>query len=255
MLQGAAETVWSISIHAPREGGDLLSALIYPRVNHFNPRPPRGGRHGAGGGRCWGTYFNPRPREGGDSLRAALGGVPEISIHAPREGGDRWNQRKEWMRDISIHAPREGGDHRGGVVGVQIRISIHAPREGGDAVPCSLDLRGFYFNPRPPRGGRLFRGHRLAVRQVISIHAPREGGDGPMPVLSFGRTKNFNPRPPARGATTQNDATAADYVFQSTPPRGGRRWCKFDLQSHQHISIHAPREGGDSTSPPPYRPS
>ena len=33
-----------ISIHAPREGGDLLHQIFILGICHFNPRPPRGGR-------------------------------------------------------------------------------------------------------------------------------------------------------------------------------------------------------------------
>ena len=56
-----------ISIHAPREGGDLDDTRHLPECTDFNPRPPRGGRQG---------------------LCAALGVPFVISIHAPREGGD-----------------------------------------------------------------------------------------------------------------------------------------------------------------------
>ena len=57
-----------ISIHAPREGGDirLYSANNSLRV-YFNPRPPRGGR----------LLLTGNPTTS-----------PMISIHAPREGGD-----------------------------------------------------------------------------------------------------------------------------------------------------------------------
>ena len=56
-----------ISIHAPREGGDRFLVAGLGRHEHFNPRPPRGGR-----------------------LRKQAGLTPDeyISIHAPREGGD-----------------------------------------------------------------------------------------------------------------------------------------------------------------------
>ena len=57
----------SISIHAPREGGDYRAAGQCLFHEHFNPRPPRGGRHGI-------IY---------DSWNSE-----NISIHAPREGGD-----------------------------------------------------------------------------------------------------------------------------------------------------------------------
>ncbi len=33
-----------ISIHAPREGGDFIDEVSLIWDNHFNPRPPRGGR-------------------------------------------------------------------------------------------------------------------------------------------------------------------------------------------------------------------
>ena len=56
-----------ISIHAPREGGDLRPAAASAPVSYFNPRPPRGGRH--------------------DELKANQRYL-DISIHAPREGGD-----------------------------------------------------------------------------------------------------------------------------------------------------------------------
>ena len=34
----------TISIHAPREGGDCWDRRISSAMKHFNPRPPRGGR-------------------------------------------------------------------------------------------------------------------------------------------------------------------------------------------------------------------
>ena len=122
-----------ISIHAPREGGDLRSLQISNKQLNFNPRPPRGGR-----------------------LLAVLriGVVHRISIHAPREGGDLQVVQHGIVRlGISIHAPREGGD--GGLLATPYTrtISIHAPREGGDralaAHPRSLSL----FQSTPPARG------------------------------------------------------------------------------------------------------
>ena len=58
-----------ISIHAPREGGDFRLDHRYSfRTWYFNPRPPRGGRHGK---KChyWADQdFNPRPPRGGRQL-------------------------------------------------------------------------------------------------------------------------------------------------------------------------------------------
>ena len=78
-----------ISIHAPREGGDFICKRSGSSLKDFNPRPPRGGRPGA------------------------VGLIPpsKISIHAPREGGDLMlHGRHALVLIISIHAPREGGD-------------------------------------------------------------------------------------------------------------------------------------------------
>ena len=101
-----------ISIHAPREGGDVLQVAAVHLFKHFNPRPPRGGRP---------HVFRPLP------------GLPVISIHAPREGGDDYMEQGYSEKEaISIHAPREGGDCGGFPDGCVLKISIHAPREGGD---------------------------------------------------------------------------------------------------------------------------
>ena len=44
--RAAAHWAGSISIHAPREGGDQIRGRSPQRAQHFNPRPPRGGRPG-----------------------------------------------------------------------------------------------------------------------------------------------------------------------------------------------------------------
>ena len=81
---------WKISIHAPREGSDGVSAKVLALGHHFNPRSPRGER-----------------RDGLMKILQPLG----ISIHAPREGSDgNAPPIALYQRFISIHAPREGSD-------------------------------------------------------------------------------------------------------------------------------------------------
>ena len=176
----------TISIHAPREGGDRLQCFF----------------------RLLAGISIHAPREGGDvQCIQPLSALLKISIHAPREGGDllqRLSARN--CQIISIHAPREGGDT------VQNRLSYGTerfqstpPARGATpALPVTGALE-FYFNPRPPRGGRLHivasqvkeelfqstppaRGattiyYAYAVVAGISIHAPREGGDFPKPSI------------------------------------------------------------------------
>ena len=180
------DTIWRIayiSIHAPREGGDYVFAPGSPLLYDFNPRPPRGGRR----------YMIT------SSLPYCI-----ISIHAPREGGDL--------------------DFLGTVL--DFIISIHAPREGGDLLYGKIRHLNQDFNPRPPRGGRP-QWHRCdAVQQGISIHAPREGGDS-----------NFTPHvgdiiisihAPLEGGDLIGCMTVPVIsIFQSTPPARGATWFLF----------------------------
>ena len=100
-----------ISIHAPREGGDGGINYPPPYKEDFNPRPPRGGRLA------------------GDI--AALV-VARISIHAPREGGD--NAARRTSEEVHHFNPR--------------------PPRGGRRYPGRPAGGAGNFNPRPPRGGR-----------------------------------------------------------------------------------------------------
>ena len=102
---------FSISIHAPREGGDFTASNKNAAESIFQSTPPARGAtrrdhldgHGAGD-------FNPRPPRGG-RRKTVLHGIRInlISIHAPREGGDDSGIGPLDKRLISIHAPREGG--------------------------------------------------------------------------------------------------------------------------------------------------
>ena len=126
----------SISIHAPREGGDCRRRGFRPLLRYFNPRPPRGGRqrHLAGVKTSF-TISIHAPREGGDGIEAVAQPAVDISIHAPREGGDTGNSGAASATGISIHAPREGGDAaEAKAIREEENISIHAPREGGDSI-------------------------------------------------------------------------------------------------------------------------
>ena len=135
------------------------------RMNHFYPRPPRGGRPHLG-----------------QTVKNAV----DISIHALREEGDDYktltiqvlckflstpsarratssSSGDSTSVEISIHALREEGDQfcPGGQAD-RPGISIHALREEGDTTRAAATGRtdpNFY--PRPPRGGRLFHGSIL----------------------------------------------------------------------------------------------
>ena len=80
----------------------------------------------------------------------------------------------------------------------------------------------------------------------ISIHAPREGGDFHFPVHGE-NLMHFNPRPPRGGRLgAVQGVTGILGDFNPRPPRGGRLPVGIQAPSLALISIHAPREGGDS---------
>ena len=79
----------SISIHAPRVGGDEITPACPSTSGNFNPRPPCGGRRNRCMSREQNRDFNPRPPCGGrPANRGVLPTQVGISIHAPRVGGD-----------------------------------------------------------------------------------------------------------------------------------------------------------------------
>ena len=126
------------------------------------------------------------------------------------------------LYNFNPRPPRGGRPLQTNFYGQAVYISIHAPREGGD------DLRAA---ARRPVG--------------ISIHAPREGGDR-VPSFSTVSRMSFQSTPPARGATTSRRYNICSYRFQSTPPARGATLPRRHWARCRGISIHAPREGGDS---------
>ena len=173
--------------------------------------------------RC--AYFNPRPPRGGRRRpRPRHGMSSSFQSTPPARGATLGNTPKVLSLYISIHAPREGGDWVYSLQGTwACNISIHAPREGGDEVLCKIPSTALY----------------------ISIHAPREGGDD----IDEGYDEDgliFQSTPPARGATTRRTRRARRQTFQSTPPARGATQAHSPSWYYLSISIHAPREGGDS---------
>ena len=107
-------------------------------------------------------------------------------------------------------------------------VSIHAPREGCDMRSPSVPTRSLCFNPRTPRG----------VRRTVST-------------LVIQLPSSFNPRTPRGVRHTISTVKEVTNMFQSTHPARGATpslcvACPFSV-----ISIHAPREGCDTTTTSP----
>ena len=83
----------------------------------------------------------------------------------------------------------------------------------------------------------------------ISIHALREEGDRPA-INPRSTSGDFYPRPPRGGRHGAHLRPSCPSNFYPRPPRGGRRRPLRLHPPHTHISIHALREEGDTTSKP-----
>ena len=156
--------IFEISIHAPREGGDVSGHHGGVRPYHFNPRPPRGGRrHCLSKEMASPAFQSTPPARGATIARGQRGGCTAdkavFQSTPPARGATVFDGPLVGFGDISIHAPREGGDISVAFMLFLLDISIHAPREGGDYHTIKKKSRIFNFNPRPPRGGRLLCGH------------------------------------------------------------------------------------------------
>ncbi len=147
----------SISIHAPRVGGDVMIRTLINGRELFQSTPP-----------VWGAtlclslirpqlhqFQSTPPVWGATYAGNKCGVIVLISIHAPRVGGDRHLLHDKVHHGISIHAPRVGGD-----ISSSYRTS---------STPI--------FQSTPPVWGATFGTAERALSGKISIHAPRVGGD------------------------------------------------------------------------------
>ena len=145
-----------ISIHAPREGRDMMALPLSRRANISIHAPREGRDHEVQNMKYFARHFNPRAPRGARRVRAASDvGWSRISIHAPREGRDlrRYNQ--------SIYS-----DY----------FNPRAPRGARHATLFAHLMAYKFQSTRPARGAT--EGDRHAKNQSeISIHAPREGRD------------------------------------------------------------------------------
>ena len=256
----------TVSIRAPREGGDSGPRAGESSPGSFNPRPPRRGRpHQRWVVRMMGAVSIRAPREGGDSPSQRGRHGPLVSIRAPREGGDQLAEvadgpascfnprpprrgRRVWeiipaFLEVSIRAPREGGDLREQFEALSSEVSIRAPREGGDQMRDAETVVADVSIRAPREGGDKCETEGC-VSWMVSIRAPREGGDLDAYVTVHCICR-FNPRPPRRGRLGRCVFCGAFPKFQSAPPAKGATVAASCSAVEEAVSIRAPREGGD----------
>mgnify|MGYP007014002579 CR=1 FL=1 len=192
-----------ISIHALREEGDLVSCCTRRGVmsflstpsarratipattgptssSYFYPRPPRGGRRGAGqsGLMLLSISIHALREEGDPRPSPPSDGTPWHFYPRPPRGGRPIRQRCRCRKDGFLSTPSARRATDAGIDYTRLSwISIHALREEGDAQGTLITDRGINFYPRPPRGGRPVGYPVISFCRTISIHALREEGD------------------------------------------------------------------------------
>ena len=168
---------------------------------HFNPRPPRGGRHGLHPRRLWSVgfqstpsarratcrsrssprstpHFNPRPPRGERPVHAAdTAGSSYFNPRPPR--GERlqimyyqYFSNKFQSTPSARRATSASPSNR-----ISACISIHALREESDRTDTAFrnELQKFQSTPSARRA-TVIVGY-YALRYLISIHALREESD------------------------------------------------------------------------------
>ena len=149
-----------ISIHAPREGSDVLSYLSDDLEL---------------------TISIHAPREGSD--KGNLGNyLPDVKFQStlPVKGATQAVQRSRQVCHISIHAPREGSDT--GIAAAAdccIIFQSTLPVKGATLNMARIMSASSLFQSTLPVKGATKLDDKTKGYDDISIHAPREGSDSP----------------------------------------------------------------------------
>ena len=134
----------------------------------------------------------------------------------PPEGDGRTGQ-------VSIHAPAWGATAGAGAGLQHPAVSIHSPVWGATCPLRLWNMARTCFNPRTrvgcDHGPHVAHGGRPAV----SIHAPAWGATHAARPAESGPA-SFNPRTRVGCDRPNADWEGREYGFQSTHPRGVRRW-------------------------------
>ena len=141
-----------------------------------------------------------------------------------REGRDGRAERAGIDRryDVSIHAPARGATRKLAAAHQRPRCFNPRAREGRDARMWRGARRRESFNPRA-REGRDTQQTLQEVRARVSIHAPARGATALL--FSIASSCGFQSTRP-RGARRYNILTTIiNEMFQSTRPRGARPPC------------------------------
>ena len=113
------------------------------------------------------------------------------------------------------------------------------PRGGRLAHPC-VTITSQSFQSTPPRGGRQTW---FKERQSSDCFNPRPRAGGDSRCLFTSVSFSVSIHAPARGATPDPGTSSSTFLFQSTPPRGGRQYLSSGRNAARSFQSTPPRGG------------
>ena len=156
--------------------------------------------------------------------------------------GERPRLEDEHQEQMAFQSTLPRGERPGGLnPGDMFEISIHAPARGATHLPKTL-FRFGAFQSTLPRGERHGQRRWAAACKNFNPRS-REGSDSDGELVDL--LKEISIHAPARGAT--HVATNLEQRFQSTLPRGERRYTPEDWQRSLYFNPRS-REGSDVVS-------
>ena len=260
--------IYTISIHAPLAGCDLIKGQLKQLSDNFNPRTPCGVRQVPVKPKSSAkTFQSTHPLRGATISHVFPFPRRPISIHAPLAGCDpkvfdltvlrfNFNPRtpcgvrlititpQQTYAEFQSTHPLRGATGRPYFFQPLFKISIHAPLAGCDPL-YYLVTRPDLISIHAPLAGCDVKQREDYQGQVISIHAPLAGCDGAKSLSPEQRFK-FQSTHPLRGATLLTDLYRTHTVISIHAPLAGCDILLLLQDIHAIISIHAPLAGCDA---------
>ena len=146
-----------ISIHALREEGDALHALLQRSWRNFYPRPPRGGRRATSGKEPGLLQFLSTPSARRATLPRPSKSAGRIYFYPrPPRGGRRVHGRFIFMVDKFLSTPSARRATFSPLDSLLVVFNFYPrpPRGGRPSAFSGRCSAACDFYPRPPRGGR-----------------------------------------------------------------------------------------------------
>ena len=208
-----------------RVGCDCRACRFVGASNGFQSTHPRGVRRGYDTDRreevSWFQSTHPRGVRPGE--RAFPGPRAGVSIHAPAWGATSATHVLSNVAEVSIHAPAWGATaYMAAFIAIK-RCFNPRTRVGCDNavhIPISSNVG---FQSTHPRGVRQDAESYEDAKEEVSIHAPAWGATISQGI-STRKHWSFNPRTRVGCDNIAGYKCVETLEFQSTHPRGVRRW-------------------------------